>query len=120
MNVLAATLLLFLDEESAFWALEALVGRLLPARYYTPSMAGAVADQSVFADLLLERLPRLFVHLKVRMLLIGPTKKSDRGPVGVRRPAARALLPPPRWANVHSWSDPAEALRAPQGAECCC
>jgi hypothetical protein len=64
MNLLCGILLLFLDDEAAFWVLEALLLHIMPAGYYSHSMDAAVADQSVFADLVLERLPHVHMHLR--------------------------------------------------------
>jgi hypothetical protein len=64
MNLLCGILLLFLDDEAAFWVLEALLSHIMPAGYYSRSMDAAVADQSVFADLVLERLPHVHMHLR--------------------------------------------------------
>jgi len=40
VGVIAAILLLILEEEDAFWLLCAIVEDLLPASYYTPSLIG--------------------------------------------------------------------------------
>ena len=81
MNVLAAFLLLHLEEEEAFWVLAAMVGPhppgggrgagaregLLSARgraYYRPDLAGVRIDQCVFEYMAVERLPELVARLK--------------------------------------------------------
>ncbi|EOD37856.1 hypothetical protein EMIHUDRAFT_631947, partial [Emiliania huxleyi CCMP1516] len=56
-------LLLFLDEESAFWCLPALVERLVPASFLSPRLLGLRAELRVFGELLERRLPRLAAHL---------------------------------------------------------
>lgn len=59
-QMLAATLLLtHTDEEQAFWVLSAVIDRMLPTDYYTPSLAGSRADQLVLAELVALHLPRL-------------------------------------------------------------
>jgi len=61
---MAAIALLFLDEEDAFWCLVYIVEILMPASYYSKQMIGAQVDQSVFKELLCEKLPRLAIHLE--------------------------------------------------------
>lgn len=64
MNMLVAISLLFLDEETAFWFLAAIIEKLLPRDYYTPGLLGAQADQAVVRELVAEKLPRLNAHLQ--------------------------------------------------------
>jgi len=45
MNRLVAILLLFLDEECAFWGLVSIVESLMPAEYYDRTLIAAHADQ---------------------------------------------------------------------------
>ena len=45
MNRLVAILLLFLNEEDAFWGLVAIVESLMPAQYYDRTLIAAHADQ---------------------------------------------------------------------------
>lgn len=45
MNMLVAIGILFLDEETVFWMLVAIIEKLLPAHYFTPGLLGAQADQ---------------------------------------------------------------------------
>jgi hypothetical protein len=54
MNQIAALLLLFMDEEDAFWALSAVVEKILPRDYYSKTMIGAQVSSSS-TGLLLER-----------------------------------------------------------------
>lgn len=86
--MIAAVLLLFLDEETAFWGVVAVVEHILPPKYYTQTMIGRRAtavnkpcllpfswqhacswgigvqvDQRVLRDLVAERLPKLSTHL---------------------------------------------------------
>ncbi|XP_004455856.2 TBC1 domain family member 2A isoform X2 [Dasypus novemcinctus] len=64
LNRLAAIALLVLDEEeSAFWCLVAIVETIMPAEYYSKTLAASQVDQRVLQDLLLEKLPRLMAHL---------------------------------------------------------
>lgn len=55
MNLLAAFLLMHLEEEEAFWVLVVLVQKF--ANYYSPKMVALVIDQRVFQQLVQDRLP---------------------------------------------------------------
>jgi hypothetical protein len=63
MGFLAAMLLLFLDEEAAFWCLSAIVERLLPDSFFSPSLLGLRAELAAFGALVESKLPRLSAHL---------------------------------------------------------
>lgn len=63
MNILVSALLVFLDEEQAFWVLTVLCERLLP-RYYTPTMIGAVVDSRVLESLVEKFMPLLAKQFK--------------------------------------------------------
>jgi len=60
--MIAAGLLLHLEEEQAYWMLCAAIENILPLDYYTPGMQGIMVDQQVFALFLAERLPELHAH----------------------------------------------------------
>jgi hypothetical protein len=45
LNFVAGMMLLFLQEEDAFWLLATIIENLLPPEYYTKSMLGAYVDQ---------------------------------------------------------------------------
>ena len=42
--MIAALLLLHVDEETAFWGLSAVVEKILPSDYYSTTMAGALVS----------------------------------------------------------------------------
>ncbi|KAF9976525.1 hypothetical protein BGZ73_008361 [Actinomortierella ambigua] len=64
MNLLAGTLLLTNhSEEDAFWVLTCILGRLLPADYFTKQLLAPQADQRVLRELVQEIMPRLSSHL---------------------------------------------------------
>ena len=45
LNRLAAIALLFLDEEDAFWCMVAIIERIMPEDYYSPTLQAAQSDQ---------------------------------------------------------------------------
>ncbi|XP_037702616.1 small G protein signaling modulator 3 isoform X5 [Choloepus didactylus] len=58
-GMVAACLLLFLEEEDAFWMMCAIVEDLLPASYFSTSLLGVQTDQRVLRHLIVQYLPRL-------------------------------------------------------------
>lgn len=51
-GVIAASLLLFIEEEDAFWMMATIVEDLLPASYYSSTLIGIQADQRVMQTLI--------------------------------------------------------------------
>jgi hypothetical protein len=62
-NFLAAFLLLFYDEEAAFWMLCCLIEKFLPSDYYSSNMIGIQTDVAVMIELIRLRMPKLWSHL---------------------------------------------------------
>ncbi|XP_032123063.1 small G protein signaling modulator 3 isoform X1 [Sapajus apella] len=58
-GMVAACLLLFLEEEDAFWMMCAIVEDLLPASYFSTTLLGVQTDQRVLRHLIVQYLPRL-------------------------------------------------------------
>jgi hypothetical protein len=64
LNRIAAVALLYLKEDDAFWFLVAVVEYLQPPEYYTSTLKGAVIDQKVLIDIVQEKVPKVWNHLK--------------------------------------------------------
>ncbi|KAM8930676.1 small G protein signaling modulator 3 [Pelodytes ibericus] len=58
-GMVAACLLLFLEEEDAFWMMNAIVEDLVPASYFSNTLLGLQTDQRVLRHLIVQYLPRL-------------------------------------------------------------
>lgn len=63
MNFLAATALLFVSPENAFWFLVAITERYFNLSYFDQSLTGAQADQEVLKEIVEQKFPRLAQHL---------------------------------------------------------
>jgi len=61
MNFLAGTLLLFMEEEEAFWMLVYIVEELLQ-NYFIQNMSGLLVDTQLFEQLVSKHLPSLWKH----------------------------------------------------------
>lgn len=62
--MIAASLLLLIEEEDAFWLMATIVEDLLPASYYSSTLIGIQADQKVLISLIANYLPDIDVILK--------------------------------------------------------
>jgi hypothetical protein len=64
MNLLTSTLLLVhADEEEAFWTLSAIIERILPEDFFSPSLLPSRACPLVLLDYVQEFIPKLHTHL---------------------------------------------------------
>ncbi|XP_068157829.1 small G protein signaling modulator 3 homolog [Drosophila tropicalis] len=63
-GVIAACLLLFMEEENAFWMMATIVEDLLPASYYSSTLLGIQADQRVMQTLIANYLSAVDESLK--------------------------------------------------------
>ncbi|PRP83163.1 hypothetical protein PROFUN_09591 [Planoprotostelium fungivorum] len=63
MNFVAAGLLIFMDEEEAFWMLAYVVERLLPD-YFDQNVSGSRVDAYILSKYCSKRLPKLHKHME--------------------------------------------------------
>lgn len=64
MNLITSTILLVhADEEDAFWMLAAIVEKILPEDFFSPSLLPSRACPLVLLDYVAEHLPKLHTHL---------------------------------------------------------
>ncbi|CAL1715843.1 unnamed protein product [Somion occarium] len=64
MNLVTSTLLLVhADEEEAFWVLAAIIEKILPEDFFSPSLLSSRACPLVLQDYVQEQLPKLHSHL---------------------------------------------------------
>lgn len=64
MNLVTSTLLLVhADEEEAFWVLSAIIERILPEDFFSPSLLPSRACPLVLLEYVQETMPRLYTHL---------------------------------------------------------
>ena len=70
MGMIAATFLLIMEEEDAFWMMVAIIEDFLPPSYYSPSLIGVQADQVVLRGLIPSHLPALDTLLQVIDILL--------------------------------------------------
>lgn len=72
MNLVTSTLLLVhADEEEAFWVLSAIIERILPDDFFSPSLLSSRACPLVLLDYVQEQLPKLHAHLTKLEIDIG-------------------------------------------------
>lgn len=72
MSFVAATLLMYMEEESAFWTLCGLLEDILPEDYFSERMSGLRADLRVLQKLLSEEIPELAEHLDLQGIDLSP------------------------------------------------
>ena len=70
---MAACLLLFLEEEDAFWMMCAIIEDLLPASYFSTTLLGVQTDQRLLRHLIVQYLPRLDRLLQEHDIGKGPS-----------------------------------------------
>ena len=64
MNLVASTLLLVLaDQQEAFWVFSAIIEKILPPDFFSPSLLVSRACPMVLLDYVQDLLPKLFAHL---------------------------------------------------------
>jgi hypothetical protein len=63
--MIAASLLLFMEEEDSFWMMCAIVEDLVPASYFSSTLIGVQADQRVLRQLIVNYSPDIDLVLKV-------------------------------------------------------
>ena len=63
LNFISGMMLLFLQEEDAFWLLLTVVDTLLPKDCYSRSMIGTHVDQLVLAKIIESSLPELHTYV---------------------------------------------------------
>ena len=64
MNFIVGRMLLYMNEEQAFWTLAQIIETILPLDYYS-NMVGILVDQKVFNRLIQRHLNKLHYHLKL-------------------------------------------------------
>jgi len=70
LNFVAGMMLLFMQEEDAFWLFITVVDTLLPHDYYSSTMVGTYIDQFVFAHIIQTRLEKVHAVLEGAALQI--------------------------------------------------
>ena len=70
LNFVAGMMLLFMEEEEAFWMFVTVIDTMLPHDYYTSSMVGTYIDQFVFSHIIKTRLPGIHKVLEGAALQI--------------------------------------------------
>mmetsp|Transcript_3006 Transcript_3006/g.4880 ORF Transcript_3006/g.4880 Transcript_3006/m.4880 type:complete len:355 (-) Transcript_3006:384-1448(-) len=64
MNFIAGVMLLFLQEEHAFWLLCVLLEDFLPPNFYSTDLRGCSVEIRAFRDLFMTKLPKLWKHFE--------------------------------------------------------
>jgi hypothetical protein len=64
MNYIGALLLLFMEEDEAFWTLTAMVEDLLPESFYADNMSALLTELDLFDELVRSKMPRIWNHFE--------------------------------------------------------
>ncbi|CAK9065038.1 TBC domain-containing protein C4G8.04 [Durusdinium trenchii] len=72
MSFVAATLLMYMEEEQAFWTLCSLLEDILPEDYLSERMLGVRADLKTLEKLVAEEMPELAEHLNLQGIDLAP------------------------------------------------
>ena len=76
MNFVAGSLLIFMEEENAFWTFAAIIEDILPKDYYTLNLLGCRVDQQMFTQCIKWKLPRIGEHLEATDCVLEPVTCS--------------------------------------------
>lgn len=63
LNYIAGILLLFMEEEKAFWTLVTIIHDYLPENMYDVTMEGSNVDQEVLMSFIMEKMPQIWGKL---------------------------------------------------------
>eukprot|EP01052_Picozoa_sp_SAG31_P015295 SAG31_NODE_979_length_10600_cov_13.736025_10_plen_170_part_00 len=106
MSYIAALLLLFMDEEPAFWLLCTVIEELLPAGFYDKMLSGLQLDIQVLIELVAEKFPKLTAHLDALLpsqdahatgTVGGGSEQASAAPGGGRGMAQCMTIVGPHW-----------------------
>ena len=76
MNFVVGILLLYMEEEDAFWAFTGIVEDILPGNYYSDKLLGCRVDQQVFASCINWKLPEIGKVLERTETILEPVTCS--------------------------------------------
>ena len=76
MNFVAGVLLLYMEEEDAFWSFAGIVEDILPENYYSEKLLGCRVDQQVFSSCISWKLPDIAKVLENTETILEPVTCS--------------------------------------------